>query len=184
MMERNKMGMILFLLSEAVFFLLLILAYAFYHTSAGLGTKAANALDVVRSGLFSVALLSSSVTLWQADLCLKSGGRSKALLWLSATILLGLIFLVGQGTEYAHLLREHVTISRNLFGTTFFTLTGFHGLHVAVGLALLLILLGLTALGTAREPTSPAMEAISLYWHFVDGVWVVIFAVVYLWGYV
>jgi len=184
MMERNKMGMTLFLLSEAVFFLLLILAYAFYHTSGELGKQAANALDVVKSALFSVALLSSSVTLWQADVCLKSGGRSQARLWLAATILLGLIFLVGQGTEYAHLLREHVTISRNLFGTTFFTLTGFHGLHVAVGLALLLILLGLTELGTAHEPTSSAMEAISLYWHFVDGVWVVIFSVVYLWEYV
>ena len=183
-MERNKMGMILFLLSEAMFLLLLILAYAFYHTSGELGKQVANALNVVKSALFSVALLSSSVTLWQADVCLKSGGRPQARLWLAVTILLGFIFLVGQGTEYAHLLREHVTISRNLFGTTFFTLTGFHGLHVAVGLALLLILLGLAALGSEWEPTPPAMEAISLYWHFVDGVWVVIFAVVYLWGYV
>ena len=109
-MDRNKLGMILFLLSEAVFFLLLILAYAFYHTSGELGAKAAYALDAVKSALFSVALLSSSFTLWQADLCLKSGSHSQVRLWLASTILLGLIFLVGQGTEYAHLLREHVTI--------------------------------------------------------------------------
>jgi heme/copper-type cytochrome/quinol oxidase subunit 3 len=184
MIERNKLGMILFLLSEAVFFLLLILAYTFYHTTGALGATAANALNVVKSALFSVALLSSSATLWQADLCLKNGSRPRARFWLAATVALGLVFLLGQGAEYAHLLRENVTISRNLFGTTFFTLTGFHGLHVAVGLVLVTILLGLSVLGTAREPTPPAMEAISLYWHFVDGVWVVIFSVVYLWGYV
>jgi heme/copper-type cytochrome/quinol oxidase subunit 3 len=184
MIERNKLGMILFLLSEVVFFLLLILAYAFYHTSGGLGTTAANTLNVVTSAVFSVALLSSSVTLWQAALCLKTGGRLRARLWLAATVVLGMIFLVGQGTEYAHLLREHITISRNLFGTTFFTLTGFHGLHVAAGLALLLILLGLSVLGNSKEPDPQLVETISLYWHFVDGVWVVIFAVVYLWGYV
>ena len=182
MIERNKLGMILFLLSEAVFFLLLILAYTFYHTSRGLGMTAANTLDVGKSALFSIALLSSSVTLWQAEACLKNGGRSQARFWLAATTALGLVFLVGQGSEYAHLLQANVTISRNLFGTTFFTLTGFHGLHVAVGLVLLTILLWLATRGNEREPASPAMEAISLYWHFVDGVWVVIFSVVYLWG--
>jgi cytochrome c oxidase subunit III len=79
------------------------------------------------------------------------------------------------------LLRNQVTISRNLFGTTFFALTGFHSFHVLVGLVLLTILLWLAAAGRAREPAAPALEAISIYWHFVDGVWVVIFSVVYLW---
>jgi heme/copper-type cytochrome/quinol oxidase subunit 3 len=184
MIERNKLGMILFLLSESVFFLLLILAYAFYHTSGELGTKAAHALNVIQSGIFSVALFSSSFTLWQADRCLKDGERARVRFWLAATVGLGLIFLVGQGIEYARLLRDQITISRNLFGTTFFTLTGFHGLHVAVGLALLMILFGLSARKNGSEPSPVAMGSISLYWHFVDGVWVVIFSIVYLWGFI
>lgn len=184
MMERNKLGMILFLLSESVFFSLLILAYGFYHTTGNLGTSAAHALDVIKSAFFSVALLGSSGTLWMAEMAQGSGNRRRVQLWLAATILLGMIFLIGQAAEYAGLLRNHITISRDLFGTTFFTLTGFHGLHVAVGLVLLLILLGLALFGTPREPSSPAMDSISLYWHFVDAVWVVIFSTVYLWGYV
>jgi heme/copper-type cytochrome/quinol oxidase subunit 3 len=183
MMERNKLGMALFLLSEAVFFLLLVLAYAFFHTAGSLGTTAAGALDVVKSGVFTLALLASSATLWRADGLLKTGRRRGARRWIAATILLGMIFLAGQALEYAHLLRANVTISRNLFGTTFFTLTGFHGLHVAVGLVLLLVLLALAACGRESEPKAPAVDCVSLYWHFVDGVWIVIFSVVYLWGY-
>ena len=77
-----------------------------------------------------------------------------------------------------------MTISGNLFGTTFFTLTGFHGLHVFLGLAMLAILFGLTMARKGRAPSAPAMEGVSLYWHFVDAVWVVIFGVVYLWKFV
>ena len=99
-----------------------------------------------------------------------------------ATVVLGAVFLIGQGTEYAHLIRENVTISANLFGTTFFTLTGFHGFHVFMGLVAL------------DHPSRPRhwrlvqgaafrrLEAVSLYWHFVDLVWIVIFATVYLWA--
>ena len=99
--------------------------------------------------------------------------------WLLATVGLGAVFLCGQGREYAQLLREHVTISRNLFGTTFFTLTGFHGLHVLIGLVALAILLGLALAGGFKDPRAPGVGAVGLYWHFVDAVWIVIFAVVY-----
>lgn len=173
--------MLLFIVSEANFFLLLVCAYVFYHRSGGQGPTAAGSLDVVRTGIFSVALFGSSATVWRAGEARLKGRRGGLRLWLLATIALGAVFLIGQGTEYADLLRDHVTISRNLFGTTFFTLTGFHGLHVFVGLVMLTILFAMSFLGDAREPAVPALEGISLYWHFVDAVWVVIFAVVYLW---
>lgn len=180
MIERNKLGMILFIASEAVFFLLLILAYVFYHTQGGLGPTAANSLDVFKTSLFSLALFSSSATIWRAGVAINCGRQIRGGIWLAATILLGLVFLIGQGTEYANLLQHDVTISRNLFGTTFFTLTGFHGLHVAVGLILLGILFGVAVIRN-HSSSAVAMEVISLYWHFVDGVWLVIFPVVYLW---
>lgn len=184
MIERNKVGLILFLLSESVFFALLILAYAYYHWTGDVGATAARALDVVRSAFFSLALLGSSGTLWLAELARGGGNRRDTRLWLVATLALGLIFLTGQGFEYANLLRRDITISRDLFGTTFFTLTSFHGLHVAVGLILLGILAWMAFFGARHEPAEPALGCVSLYWHFVDAVWVVIFSVVYLWGYV
>jgi heme/copper-type cytochrome/quinol oxidase subunit 3 len=92
--------------------------------------------------------------------------------------------MTGQGLEYARLLMNNITISRDLFGSTFFTLTGFHGLHVMIGLILLLLLFGLAVLGRKDEPTHTGMQSIAIYWHFVDAVWVVVFSVVYLWRYV
>ena len=97
--------------------------------------------------------------------------------------MLGTVFLVGQGLEYRDLLLHNVTMERSLFATTFFTLTGFHGLHVFIGLALLSVLWALAIFGGEDEPRQTATESISLYWHFVDIVWVVIFGVVYVWAF-
>jgi heme/copper-type cytochrome/quinol oxidase subunit 3 len=181
MIERIKAGMILFIVSESVFFLLLILAYVFYHR-AGEGEAAAHSLNVGKTALFSIALFSSSGTVWLSGIERRRRNYGKASLWLLGTIALGAVFLVGQGFEYAGLLRNHITISRNLFGATFFTLTGFHGFHVLMGLVILSVLLGLTMSAGSRRPAEAGAEAVSLYWHFVDGVWVFIFAIVYLWG--
>ncbi len=93
--------------------------------------------------------------------------------------MLGGIFIVGQGLEYWHLFKSGVSVSSNLFATTFFTLTGFHGLHVCVGLIALLILLGLALAGDSKK-TWPALDAVGLYWHFVDVVWVFVLSVVYI----
>ena len=183
MTERNQQGMLLFVLSEAMFFGLLIGAYVFFHHAGDRGTAAANALSPLRTGLFSLALFASSATLWAAERALHGKRLSRGLAWLLATFVLGAIFLAGQGSEYLHLLHAHVTISRDLFGTTFFTLTGFHGLHVLAGLTMLAILLGLGLTGKGREPTAPATTVVAVYWHFVDAVWIVIFSVVYLWGF-
>jgi heme/copper-type cytochrome/quinol oxidase subunit 3 len=101
---------------------------------------------------------------------------------LLATIVLGAVFLFGQGKEYLRLIDQHVTISRDVFSSAFFTLTGFHGFHVFVGLVVLLIMLGLAQAGDFRGGAHlDAVDTASWYWHFVDAVWVVIFSVVYLW---
>jgi len=180
--EKNKLGVILFIGSETIFFTLLLLAYLYFQAgaTAGSGPTAASSLNPLTTGLFSLFLFASSYTIWRADKSLARQSRRGLLLWLLATIVLGVIFLVGQGLEWRHLIAESTTISRNLFGTTFFTLTGFHGFHVLVGLVALAIVLGLAWLGDFNSPKSSAIESISLYWHFVDVVWVVIFAVVYL----
>jgi heme/copper-type cytochrome/quinol oxidase subunit 3 len=100
--------------------------------------------------------------------------------WLVATILLGGVFIVGQGLEYFGLFKNGVTVGTNLFATTFFTLTGFHGLHVCLGLVALMIVLGLGLAGDFKNGRPVALEVVGLYWHFVDVVWVFVFTVVYL----
>ena len=122
------------------------------------------------TAIFTVLLLASSVTIWLAERSQRRGQAGAMRGWLFATIALGVAFLAGQGLEYAKLIAEGVTISANLFGTTFYMLTGFHGLHVFGGLVALVILFGL-ALARANafdDPHSTALETTSLYWHFVD----------------
>ena len=101
--------------------------------------------------------------------------------WLAGTILLGSIFIVGQGLEYWTLFQRGVTVGLDLFATTFFTLTGFHGLHVCVGLIALMIVLGVAFARAFRKGQLPALGPVGLYWHFVDVVWVLVFSIVYLW---
>lgn len=182
-MEGTRLGVILFIASEANFFALLVAAYIYYHhATLGSAPSASNSLDVVKTGLFSIALFLSSATLALAARNLRGQRHARGQAWLALTILLGGVFIAGQAWEYAHLLGHGVTLARNLFGTTFFTLTGFHGLHVVGGLVMLGILFGL-GLGRASGPAlSRATHGIALYWHFVDLVWVVIFSVVYLWS--
>lgn len=166
MKPRAPLGMLLFLLNEAVLFFMLIAAFVYFRGST-LAT-AARSLNLAAASIFTACLLASSFTMWRAAV---KGARS----WLGATLALGAIFLYGQGAEYWALFRQNITIARNQFGTTFFTLTGVHALHVFVGL----ILLALLAFRGAGF--KPALPSIALYWYFVDAVWIVIFAVVYLW---
>ncbi|HEY9676455.1 MAG TPA: cytochrome c oxidase subunit 3 [Drouetiella sp.] len=182
-MNRNIMGMLLFIGSESMFFLLLILAYVNFHNQYGTGSMAAWHLDVFKTGMFSIALFSSSFTLWLAEKAhAKNSGM--AIVWMLVTIGLGAVFIAGQALEYTELIKENLTISRDLFGTTFFTLTGFHGFHVIVGLILLCVALWVMARGKEHEITEAGLTCVSLYWHFVDVVWVAVFSVVYLWRFV
>ena len=180
--ERGKIGVGLFILSEANFFLLLIVAYVYYHAYPGQGPTAATALNPMRTGIFSLALFSSSATIWMASRAARRPDSRGMMLWLAVTIALGVLFMFGQASEYYDLITSGVNVSRNLFATTFFTLTGFHGLHVTIGLVALCITFGLAAKGKLHEHTMDGFGAVEWYWHFVDVVWVIVFSVVYLWG--
>jgi len=179
-MNKIRLAMLLFVASEAVFFILLIVAYVVYHATSPSAADASRYLDVPRTAVFTACLISSSFTMWLAGIHFRTGRRRQALAWLLATMALGTVFLAGQGSEYVSLISKDVIISRDLFGTTFFTLTGFHGLHVFIGLIMLGTLFGLEL---KRGVTGPpeAVESVSIYWHFVDAVWMIIFPVVYLW---
>jgi len=188
--DKNTVAMGSFIASESVFFVLLILAYIDLHGHvAPGGPTSATALDVPVTSIYTVCLISSSFTLWKAENALRreqqlqkseETPRTGTSLWLSLTVLLGAIFLFGQAREYHHLYASGVTVGRNLFATSFFTLTGFHGLHVFIGLIMLLILTGLHAAGEFRRMPASVLEAIGLYWHFVDVVWIVLFSIIYL----
>jgi heme/copper-type cytochrome/quinol oxidase subunit 3 len=152
--QRGQLGMAMFLLSEAVFFFLLILAFVYFRT-AGVGN-----LNLEAGTLDTAVLLASVFSMWRAT----AGDRR----WLAVTIGLGAAFLIGQGFQYLRLVRDGVTISQGLFGTTFFTLAGAHGLHVLIGLVALALV------------PSTAIRAMALYWYFFAGVWLVIFLVAYV----
>jgi len=172
--------MLLFAASEAVFFILLIVAYVVYHATSPSAADPSRYLDIPKTAVFTVCLIASSFTMRHAGIRFTTGRRRPALAWLLATMALGAAFLTGQGSEYVFLIGKDVTISRDLFGTTFFTLTGFHGFHVFIGLLLLGTLFGLE-LKRGGTGLSDAVESVSIYWHFVDAVWMIIFPVVYLW---
>jgi cytochrome c oxidase subunit I len=178
--EKNKAGMMTFIVSEAFFFLMLIFAYLYYNARPMVGPVAATVLDAHKTLIFTVCLLSSSVTFWLAEKSLHRNNLPSFHRWLAVTIALGVIFIVGQGHEYLHLFHQGLTVGTDLFATTFFTLTGFHGLHVCIGLAGLLVVLGLGLAGEFKTRRIEAVTAIGLYWHFVDAVWIVVFSVIYL----
>ena len=181
MPDKTKVGVGLFRRSEAWFFLTLVIAYAFFHSLPADGPSAANSLNVMHTLAFSICLFLSSATIHMAARSFRTGDRSGVSIWLALTVALGAIFLFGQTREYLGLFAHGVTISTNLFGSTFFTLTGFHGLHVLIGLVALGALLGIAMGGRLGAIKPSGFESVAMYWHFVDAVWVVIFTVVYLW---
>ncbi len=186
-MDKNKLGMIFFIISEAVFFTMLILAYIYFHyapPTPASGPSAFTSLDPVRTFIFSLFLFTSSYTVWRAERNQALGSHGRMRFWLGITILFGIIFLFGQGLEWTHLFSQGTNITTNSFGTTFFSLTGFHGAHVTIGLIMLAIVMGIALRGGYREPGSVGVTVVSWYWHFVDAVWVIIFTIVYILAFV
>ena len=178
--DHNKVGILSFIFSETGFFGVLILAYLYYyaHPQPGPGPKE---LDVTRTLVFSVCLFASSFTFWKAETAQRLQRRVLMVGWLGLTIVLGAVFLVGQLNEYWNLLQSGVDVGTNIFATTFFTLTGFHGLHVFIGLIALLIFLWLAWQGDfAAGHHGDAFQAAGYYWHFVDVVWVFVLLTVYI----
>jgi cytochrome c oxidase subunit I len=177
--DKNKTGILTFILSEAGFFMTLILAYLFFYAHPQSGPTPRE-LDVPRTLIFSVCLFASSFTFWRSEIAMSKRQRGSMLGWLGLTAALGSIFVVGQGTEYWKLFKTGVDVSTNLFSTTFFTLTGFHGLHVLLGLVALLIFFWLAWRGDFAAGREPAFESAGYYWHFVDVVWVFVLLTVYI----
>jgi len=165
--------------SEAAFFGTLLLVFLYFNLERRPGPNAKDSLDLATTAVFSVCLFASSFTLWRAEAAERAGRRGGLVGWLALTIALGAVFLVGQALEYRELYHGGVTLTANLFASSFYLLTGFHGFHVLGGLVALLIVFGLLVTGDYRNRPSP-LVAVGLYWHFVDVVWVLVLAVVYV----
>ncbi len=177
---QTKLLMKFFIASEAIFFISLIISYIYYRHLSDVISITDNHLDATSTGIFTVFLLASSGTIWWGRRGLHQGKPKTLALGLAITIVLGAIFLYGQGREYAHLIQDDITIDRNIFGSAFFTLTGFHALHVLTGLVILCIILGLTLAGDYQGTDSAGVASAEIYWHFVDAVWIIVFTVIYL----
>jgi len=178
----SQLGMLAFLASEAALFCMLIVVYLAYLKADQTGpTPAVLSLPLVIGT--TVCLLASSITVHLAMKSLHVENRSSFIRWWSATIVLGVVFLLGTAYEWRELIVRHdLTISRNLFGSVYYTLIGFHALHLTAGIVAMLAVLGLTISRLLTIRSQAGAELISWYWHFVDVVWIVVFSVVYLAG--
>jgi cytochrome c oxidase subunit 3/cytochrome o ubiquinol oxidase subunit 3 len=169
------------IIAEASIFAIFVVAYLYY---TGKSLTGPTPREVLETPIFyTICLLSSSLTIHFAGKLLERGKRGAFLtLWL-LTIVLGGLFMYGTAQEWHRLIYEHgLTISTNLFGTTYYSLVGLHGFHVTVGLLMLCIVLVFGLAGRVGMEQSKRIDVLSLYWHFVDAVWVVVFTVVYIVG--
>ena len=179
---RGQVGTLCLIMAESTFFCIFIVAYLFYIGKSLSGPQPAEVLT--RPWLASILLISSSATIVYAVRDLERGRVQQFLSWLFATILLGGAFLGYTAVEWYELIvHDGLTISTNLFGTTYFSLVGFHAAHVAIGLVLMLLILLLGVLGHVKGEHAERVELLSWYWHFVDVVWIAVFTVVYVVGY-
>ncbi len=182
--SNTKLAMWVFLGSECLFFGALISTYLLYRGRdadfAG-GPTPADLYDIPFTSVSSFVLLMSSLSMVLAVAAIYRGDERRMRIWLTATALLGMVFVGGQVFEFTEFVREGLKLDTNLFGSSFYVLTGFHGAHVTVGILWLLTLVGFSFRrgGLGRE-RAEAVDVAGLYWHFVDVVWIVIFTVVYL----
>jgi len=178
--DNRKLLMWAFLASDCMFFGTLIATYMVYKNRSLTGPTPREIFDVPYTSVSAFVLLLSSLTMVLALAAIQSGQERKMRVWLSATALLGCVFLGGQFYEFTTFYHEGLTLSSNLFGSTFFTLTGFHGTHVFIGVFWLLSLVAHSLRGKLHREHSLFVEIAGLYWHFVDIVWILIFTLVYL----
>ena len=179
--SRGVVGMACLIIAESAIFTIFIVAYIYY---LGKDTSGPTPRQVLDLPIFTtLCLLSSSLTVHLAVSALHRANRTFCSLWLAATVLLGGIFLTGTAREWHKLIvRDGLTLQTNLFGTTFYSLVGLHATHVLVGLIMLSLALLFSLNGSMSARHSGRLEVLSLYWHFVDAVWVVVFTVVYVLG--
>lgn len=176
----GRTGMFALIAAEVAIFVIFIVAYAFYLGKSVSGPTP----EVLSPPIFGTAcLLSSSMTLELALRLLERGKLRAFAAWWLATLALGSVFLGASALEWRHLMvDEGLTISTNLFGTTFYSLVGLHGLHVTIGLLLMAIVAALIPFKKLTREHTSQLDVLALYWHFVDSVWVVVFALIYVVG--
>src|SRR4029077_17575670 len=176
---RGKVGMTCLIFAESAIFTIFVVGYLYY---VGKSLTGPTPREVLETPIFyTICLLSSSLTIHFAGKLLERGQRAAFLLFWLLTITLGALFLYGTGQEWHRLIYEHgLTISTNLFGTTYYSLVGLHAFHVTAGLIMLASVLLFGLAGRVGPEQSARIDVLSLYWHFVDAVWVVVFTVVYI----
>ena len=179
-LDNRKLVMWLFLASECLFFGSLISTYLIYRGKSLVGPYPHDVFNIPYTSVSAFVLLMSSLTMVLALAALQRGDHRGLRIWLMATALLGIVFIGGQTFEFTVFVRDGVTLSSNLFGSTFFVLTGFHGAHVTIGVIMLLSFWVLSMRGKVSQAQSLNIEMLGLYWHFVDIVWIIIFTVIYL----
>jgi len=179
-MDNRKLLMWLFLASDCLFFGSFIAAYLLYRGRSVVGPYPEDLFDIPFTSVSAFILLMSSVTMVLALAAIQKGNVRNMRIWLFTTAILGTLFIAGQVFEFTEFNREGLSLSTNLFGTTFFVLTGFHGAHVTVGVLILMSLFVVSMRGGIQQKDSMTVELAGLYWHFVDIVWIVIFTLVYL----
>ncbi len=176
----NKLLMWVFLGSECLLFGGLISTYLIYRSRFAAGPAPGDIFDIPFTSVSSFVLLMSSLTMVLALSALQRGDIRNNRLWLLTTALLGSLFIGGQVYEFTTFLREGLGYTTSPFSSAFFTLTGFHGVHVSVGIVMIMSLYVSSLRGNLRRESAETVEIVGLYWHFVDVVWIFIFTVIYL----
>ena len=180
-LSNEKVAMWAFLGSECLLFGALISTYLLFKGQSKPGTITPHdVFDIPYTSVSSFVLLMSSLTMVLALAAIQRGDHRRTRVWLLTTALLGASFVAGQAYEFTTFVREGMNLRVNLFGSSFFVLTGFHGAHVTIGVLMLLSLYSLSLKGKLPESKAETLELVGLYWHFVDIVWIVIFTLVYL----
>lgn len=179
-LSNNKLAMWLFLGSECLLFGGLISTYMLYRGRVVTGPRPNALFDIPFTSVSSFVLLMSSLTMVLAVTSAQRKDDARTNLWLTVTALLGATFIGGQVYEFTTFYREGLGFTTSLFGSSFYSLTGFHGVHVSVGIILLLSLVGMIKKNKIPGDKAEVVELIGLYWHFVDIVWIVVFTLVYL----
>jgi cytochrome c oxidase subunit 3 len=178
---RGKVGMAGLIIAESAIFTIFVVAYLFYMGKSITGPTPREVLETPI--FFTICLLSSSLTIHLAGKELENGHRRTFLILWSITIALGALFLFGTALEWHRLIFERgLTISTNLFGTTYYSLVGLHATHVTAGLVMLTVVLLFGLTDRVGMDQAARIGTLSMYWHFVDAVWVVVFTIVYLVG--
>jgi cytochrome c oxidase subunit 3/cytochrome o ubiquinol oxidase subunit 3 len=179
-LSNEKLAMWAFLGSECLLFGALISTYFIYRGRSLAGPTTKGIYDIAFTSISSFVLLMSSLTMVLALAAIQRGDERRLRIWLLATAFLGTVFVGGQVYEFTSFVHEGLTPRASLFGSSFFVLTGFHGVHVTVGIMMLLSLANFSARGKLPQSKAEVVEIAGLYWHFVDIVWIVIFTLVYL----